>query len=233
MKIGGNWALIPIKAQAEAKSRLSGMLTPVQRRELQTAMLADLLQGLSESRLLDGVAIYAPEELAMPAGLGRPVIQFAQASHVRDLNAAVADGAGRLARLGAQFVAVLPGDLPLLEAADLDSALSLAASRTCRLVMPDRWKTGTNGLVFPSDAPPRFHYGSDSFTRHALDRCMNAAAHRTTVLELRSFFFDIDTPEDISQFLNERHGVRGAFTRGLIESLDCTSKIAKTWEMHI
>lgn len=230
MRIRGHWALVPLKAQGAAKSRLAGVLTPAQRAALQRAMLADLLQGLSHSRLLDGVAIYAPEAVAIAPDFGHPVIQLGQASHARDLNAAVADGAARLAGLGARSVAVLPGDLPLLEAADVDDILALVASRRCRVVVPDRWGTGTNGLVFPAEARPRFSYGPGSFARHAHGGGEDGFAEPALALGLPSFSCDIDTPEDIAAFLREQHGPRGLRTRSIVERFERTPELAAAEE---
>jgi len=49
------WAIIPVKEFDGAKHRLSGLLSPPQRRLLADTMLTDMLDAVAGSRLLAGV----------------------------------------------------------------------------------------------------------------------------------------------------------------------------------
>jgi 2-phospho-L-lactate/phosphoenolpyruvate guanylyltransferase len=49
------WAVIPVKEFNGAKHRLSGLLSPPERRHLAETMLTDMLDAVAGSRLLAGV----------------------------------------------------------------------------------------------------------------------------------------------------------------------------------
>lgn len=218
MTFEGYWALIPLKAAAEAKMRLAGLLDAAQRASLQQAMLEDLLEGLAGSRLLSGLALYGPEPVRGPCAANSGIVHLRQPANVRDLNGAVSDGVRQLVRGGARIIAVLPGDLPLVEGEELDCALSDVAARGHCAVIPDRWREGTNGLVFPAAAPLRFGFGLNSFQRHLGDSGEGLAWPREA-LELVSFAGDIDTAEDLAAFCRDQRGSRGRRTRAVIDAV--------------
>lgn len=215
MRISGNWALIPVKSAVEAKTRLAGKLCLQQRIRLQRAMLADLLEGLAACRLLSGIALYGPETRTAEEGTYLRVIHLRQPADVQGLNGAVSDGTQCLVEAGADVVAVLPGDLPLAEGEELDRVLSNVAQQRCCAVIPDRWRNGTNGLVFPAEAHLRFSFGPESFERHLSER----QACSSEALELTSFALDIDTTEDLIAFRQAQQWPRGRFTRAVIDGI--------------
>ena len=91
-------------------------------------------------------------------------------------------GIVRAKALGAECVALLPGDCPLLDPSEVDAALGrMETGRVA--VVPDRHGTGTNGLLMaPPDAiGPAF--GPGSCERH-LDR---AGARRAGARSARTF----------------------------------------------
>jgi 2-phospho-L-lactate guanylyltransferase len=97
--------------------------------------------------------------------------------------------------LDAQAVALLPGDCPLLDAADLGAALDRLAPGQVTVV-PDRHGTGTNALLMaPADAiGPAF--GEGSAERHR-DRAQRAG-YEVAIEPLDSLGLDLDTPEDLT-----------------------------------
>ncbi|MFI4954032.1 MAG: hypothetical protein ACHP7M_12915, partial [Burkholderiales bacterium] len=62
------WAVIPVKEFGGAKHRLSGLLSPPQRRLLAETMLTDMLDAVAGSRLLAGVMIVTLDPLATVLG---------------------------------------------------------------------------------------------------------------------------------------------------------------------
>jgi 2-phospho-L-lactate guanylyltransferase len=70
-------------------------------------------------------------------------------------------------------------------------------------IAPDRRGTGTNGLALhPPNAIP-FRFGADSFAAH--QEAAHAADLSVAVVQRRGLAFDLDTPDDLHEWL--RSGV--------------------------
>ena len=65
------WAVIPVKEFDGAKHRLSGLLSPPERRLLAETMLTDVLDAVAGSRLMAGVMIVTLDPHA--TGLGQKI----------------------------------------------------------------------------------------------------------------------------------------------------------------
>jgi 2-phospho-L-lactate guanylyltransferase len=91
--------------------------------------------------------------------------------------------------------ALLPGDCPLLDAAELDAAVARLPARGVAVV-PDRHGTGTNALLLaPPDAiEPAF--GEGSRARH--ERLARSAGVECRVEPLASLATDVDTAADLA-----------------------------------
>ena len=92
------WAVLPLKDFVSAKSRLSGVLSPVERRRLFHAMVEDVLSVLSDSDLIDGVLLVSDDPTAALLAehftvelLDEPPVSGSE-KHRQPLNAAVAAG---------------------------------------------------------------------------------------------------------------------------------------------
>src|SRR5690242_19494041 len=131
----GVWAVVVARVAHGAKSRLTPALDATQRRELALAMLGDVLTVCADARfLLSGVVAVVDDRAAR-----------AQAEHfgalvVDDLapgemNIAVRLGLDTVKRLGAKTAIVLPGDVPQITAADLETLLGAAADATRAVVV--------------------------------------------------------------------------------------------------
>jgi 2-phospho-L-lactate guanylyltransferase len=97
---------------------------------------------------------------------------------------------------GADCVALLPGDCPLLDPGELDASLrNVTPGSVC--VIPDRHGSGTNGLLLsPPDAiAPAF--GPDSRERHL--RSGAEAGWEAKVLEVPSLALDLDDGGDLAE----------------------------------
>src|ERR1039458_7071303 len=94
------WAVIPVKEFDGAKHRLSGLLSPPERRLLAETMLTDVIDAVAGSRLLAGVMIVTLDPRAMALGekIGaRIVTEGARDGHTGSVNAGrrVLAGEGR------------------------------------------------------------------------------------------------------------------------------------------
>jgi 2-phospho-L-lactate guanylyltransferase len=186
-------AIVPVKGLSVANGRLDGVLSQDERKRLAEALFLDLIVKLPRARSIDDLLIVtADESIARQAGwFGHKVLlQEADEGHSEAASAgaraALADGADR--------VAMLPVDCPMLEIDELDAHVG-RSPRTV-LIVPDRHGTGTNALVLtpPDIFTPAF--GPDSCARH-VSRA-RASGISFALEEIDSIAIDLDTPEDFS-----------------------------------
>jgi 2-phospho-L-lactate guanylyltransferase len=184
------WAIIPVKASPESKSRLAAVLDATERAALVDAMLARVLEAAAEARNVDRVALIGTPRIAPPEG----VDQFSEPGG--GLNAAVASAFDEAAAKGARRVVFIHGDLPLITARDLELLAAAPAGEIA--IAPDRHGTGTNALSLPLPEARGFSFafGPDSFALH------NAEAERLglRIEEIHSpgLAKDVDEPEDLA-----------------------------------
>ncbi len=194
-------AVVPVKRFGGAKSRLTVALAAEARRALAAAMVADSLEALRRARLVDAIVVVTGEaEVAELARLGGAIV-IDDPDDTSHSHAALL-GAAEAGRHGAEVVAMLPGDCPLLDPRELDAAIEALAPPEL-VVIPDRHGEGTNGLILsPPDliAPA---CGPGSCARHHARAAAAGADSRT--LKLRSLALDADTAEDL-ELIRERLG---------------------------
>ncbi len=189
---GGCWALVPVKTRGLCKSRLSDRLAAEARLSLVRSMLERCLGALRESRTIDRIAVVSPERDTIPSDI------LMLADPGGGLNAALE--AGRLALLeqGARELLVLPADLPLVTAGDIDTLVDLGRRGGFALAT-DAAGTGTNALYVAPPAPFRFQFGPGSRFLHmqeAVRLGLGAELLRTAGLEL-----DVDGPSDLGELI--------------------------------
>jgi len=92
----------------------------------------------------------------------------------------------------------VPGDIPLVTAAEIAQLLAAHGPAPAFTIAPSRDERGSNAvLCSPPDAVP-LRFGEDSFFPHL--RAAEARGIRPTVLRLPGIALDIDTPEDLAAF---------------------------------
>jgi 2-phospho-L-lactate guanylyltransferase len=186
-------AIVPVKGLSVANGRLDGTLSQEERNSLAEALFLDLIVKLPRSRSIDDVMVVtADKSIARQARWfgHKTLLQDADEGHSE---AAIA-GAGAAMSEGAQRVAMLPVDCPMLDTEELDAHIG-RSPRTV-LIVPDRHGTGTNALVL---APPDIFlpvFGPESCARH-VSRA-RAAGISFALERVESMAMDLDTPEDLS-----------------------------------
>jgi 2-phospho-L-lactate guanylyltransferase len=204
-------AIIPVKRFGEAKQRLLEALDRPQRAALVKAMLADVFAAVAACTRVERVIVVTGEGRAERIALAQARRVATPFEVLRDPtdrghSEAATLGIVRALSHGAECAALLPGDCPLLDPAELDGSLGrMSAGRVA--VVPDRHGTGTNALLLaPADAiGPAF--GEGSMARHR-DRA-GRAGHAVAIERLPSLALDLDTPDDLSALaaaLTERPG---------------------------
>lgn len=193
-------AIVPVKRFGAAKQRLLECLDRPGRAALVKAMLVDVLAATAAAQRIERTVVVTGEGRAERTALRHaqrtttPLEVFRDPEDKGHSRAATL-GIVRAKALGAECVALLPGDCPLLDPAELDAALErMHPGRVA--VVPDRHGTGTNALLLsPPDAiGPAF--GEGSRERHAAKA--KARGHEVAVEELPSLALDVDTPDDLA-----------------------------------
>lgn len=209
------WALVPVKAAFQTKMRLSGRLSMAERARLQWAMLQDVLDALERATRICRIAVVSHDARFLQMAQSRGMLAIGDEPQGGGLNAAVQCGTARLRAAGADLIVILPGDVPLLDAAEIDLAVDLALQEDIALVAPDRTREGTNALVFRPDRSPRFQYGHGSFRRHLEER----GAYRASAFPMRSIARDIDTPDDLAHLCRQHGGNAAPHTQVVLHDI--------------
>jgi 2-phospho-L-lactate guanylyltransferase len=176
--------LIPVKALAEAKLRLSERFHDQDRQRMARAMAHRVVSAAGAIPV--SVVCDDPEIAEWAAGVGANIITRPG----RGLNGAVNDAVAKLRTAGAQQVIVAHADLPF--AADL----GVVAGFPGVTLVPDRHGDGTNVCCVPADAGFVFHYGPGSFRAHVHEAAR--VGQRLRVLQHRRLGWDIDRPADMA-----------------------------------
>lgn len=191
--------VLPIKRFARAKTRVVETIGPPGRAAVLRAMLADVLVALDRSREVERVILVTGEGRAEKIAMERAKRSSTPLEVLRDPTDRGHSEAATLGIMlakshGAGCAALLPGDCPLVDPLELDTALAGLEEGTVA-VATDRHGTGTNGLFLaPADAiGPAF--GPGSRKRH-LDRA-SRAGYSAVDLDIPSLTLDLDTPDDL------------------------------------
>lgn len=183
---------MPLKLLADAKQRLSGVLTAQERQALVLAMAADVLAALTACDTFDRVLILSRNKEADELAERFGAAVFAEPA-AANLPGALSAGAALAAAAGAATVSMIPADVPAVTRAELQAA---ARSHCAVTIAPDAHCEGTNLLML---SPPQIIapiFDGRSFAPHlraAVQVCAPAQVLRSPGLAL-----DIDTPEDLA-----------------------------------
>ena len=195
---GGIWAVVPVKNTAIAKQRLAPALPQGQRQALALAMLEDVLSALARARGLARRLLVTidPEAIRLAARYGFDYIaDGAEAGHT----GAVTAVARRLTAEGVGAMLTLPGDIPLVTAAELARLVDAHRSAPSFTIAPSHDEMGSNAIILsPPDAVP-MRFGDDSFRPHLA--AARAAGIDPTTVHLPGVALDIDNPVDLAHFL--------------------------------
>ena len=186
-------AILPVKRFAGAKRRLGVAVTDSERHELIVAMLRDVLEAISNARMIELTIVVTgePEAERIAAAAGAETIADPPEA---DHSAAAVLGVEAALASGAECVALLPGDCPLLDPREIDRVLT-GVPGSYVTIIPDRHGSGTNGLVLAPPDAIRPAFGEGSRERHV--GLARAAGIPHSVEPVESLALDLDTPGDI------------------------------------
>ncbi len=187
--------LVPVKNLSQAKQRLASVLRQPVRTELAQAMLLDVFEMLDRWAGRPAVSIVTSDPFALEFARHFRFDIIADPTN-RSESEAIEEATRICQAKGIDNTLVIPGDIPLVQAGELQQVLAAAPAEGTVLV-PSRDGRGTNAAFRnpPGLFPLRF--GNDSFKPHL------AAARATekpcVVLSLPGIALDIDTPGDLRQ----------------------------------
>ncbi|HTW63387.1 MAG TPA: 2-phospho-L-lactate guanylyltransferase [Bryobacteraceae bacterium] len=190
-------AILPVKSPQNAKQRLKNFLTVEQRETLARILYKQTLAALCNAEHIDQVVVATSDPEVADHARSSGVMVFEESEQVS--HSVSADAACMRAReMGATTAILVPIDVPTVTAADF-SELAAAAARPGLVVVPSSDGTGTNALVRTPPDCIESRFGPGSFRAHC-DQAISKGVN-LDVLRLPGLMFDIDTPEDVAEFL--------------------------------
>jgi 2-phospho-L-lactate guanylyltransferase len=190
------WAIIPVKETHAAKQRLAPVLSAPLRQGLALAMLEDVLEAVTAVHLGGAILVTVdPQATALAGRYGAQTIaDCAYDGHT----GAVSAGARHLISQGHRTLLTLPGDLPLITAAEIEKLIAAHGPAPAFTISPAHDDQGSNAILMspPNAVPLRF--GEDSFFPHLA--AARAGGIEPCVVRLPGIAFDIDNPQDLDHF---------------------------------
>jgi 2-phospho-L-lactate guanylyltransferase len=214
------WAVIPVRLAAPPKRRLAPAFTLAQRRELQQAMAADVLDAVSRVRELAGILIVTdtPDLRSLADRHGAELLVETRCGEA-DLDAALRQAAAHLIAKNVRSMLVVNGDLPALAPAEVRVLLAAHEpnpSGAGATLAGDRHGHGTNCLLCTPPDLVAFQYGPGSRARHVAAAARQGVA--ACVVEVRGAALDVDTVEDLAH-LESSGAPIGAHTARFLRTL--------------
>lgn len=205
------WAIIPVKHLSKAKSSLTTALALAQRRELVLCMLADVLDAVCNLRSIAGTIVVSPDE---------EVLRFARANDIigivepgAELNKALKLAIEHAITRGASSTLVLPSDIPLLKAVDVENIIAMASSPQDVVIAPSK-DNGTNALFLRPPNVMSLRFGGESFPAHLAEA--RRVGVRPRIYRSINVITDVDDTADMLSV--EVHGL-GTRTQDFLRSL--------------
>jgi 2-phospho-L-lactate guanylyltransferase len=189
--------LVPVKNLENAKERLAPVLSRAERRNLAEAMLQDVLEAVAgvNQRTRVGVVTSDPFAAALARRHGFTIIPDPANLSESD---AIAHATEHCITGGEDSTLVIPGDIPLLQPADVEQVLAAAPAQGTVLV--PGWDGRGSNAVFrrPANLFP-LRFGNDSFPPHL--RAAQSTGQPCIVLRLPRIGLDVDNPAELAQLL--------------------------------
>jgi 2-phospho-L-lactate guanylyltransferase len=190
--------LVPVKNSSSAKQRLAAVLDQPSRTRLAQAMLHDVLSTLYNWSNRPPVAVVTSDPYAVELA-GKYEFEIIPDPDNPGETGAIEMATRLCVERGVKETLVIPADIPLIQAWELEEILKHAPSEGSVLI-PAADGRGTNAAFRrPANLFP-LKFGNDSFKPH------HAAAQATgkscVVLKLPGIAIDVDNPADLQQLIS-------------------------------
>jgi 2-phospho-L-lactate guanylyltransferase len=163
-------------------------------------MLVNTLGILGEVSEIDRTLVVSRDSRALAIARDLQARTLSE-SGIPDLNGALERATTVAQGYGVSAVLILPADLPLITAEDVQKIIAGSNDPPVVVIAPDRHQQGTNALL---SAPPgliQYDFGPNSFSRH-LELAKRSGA-RVEICDLPALGLDLDNPEDLELLESE------------------------------
>lgn len=189
------FALVPVRAPADAKRRLAPLLAAEERAALARAMLEDVLECLARAPSVEGIAVVTDDVDAARTASDFGALALPDAPE-GGLNASLENAAAwARASRPERALLVLPADVP----GALPEDIAALAGEDADIVLAPARDGGTNGLLLRPGAKIPFAFGPGSRARH--EESARAGGHSLALVERPGLALDLDRPEDVALYL--------------------------------
>lgn len=218
-------ALVPLKDLVEAKSRLSGLLSPAQRRALAQAMVEDVLCVLADHPDIASVTLVSDDPSAQMLATKYGSRHWLESAlGCRGLNPVLDKSCELLLRENDHAIVVLHADLPCLTAADISEVLDTLDRQGGLVLGCDRHQKGTNLLAFDVASKVEFSFGAGSCAAHLASA--DARGIQVCRVHRPGIALDIDEPRDLALLLQHIESGLGGHCSQLFFGTALGSRIA-------
>jgi 2-phospho-L-lactate guanylyltransferase len=187
--------LIPVKNLATAKQRLASLLSQPVRTELAQAMLLDVLEALAAWANRPEISIVTSDPFALDLARNFDFEVISDNANRSETDAI--EMATRICELrGVDYTLVIPADIPLIQAWELEKILEIAPEQGTVLA-PAADGRGTNAALRRPAALFPLRFGNDSFKPHLA--AARATGNPCYTLPLPGIALDVDNPSDLRQ----------------------------------
>jgi 2-phospho-L-lactate guanylyltransferase len=189
-------AIVPVKTFSKAKTRLN--LSYEKTEDLCKMMLDEVLQTISQSSVIEEIAVVSKDESALKIGKKFNVVEIYDENE-DGVNNAVSIADKYFLDKGFDATIVFPQDIPLMQTEDIQMLYDFHMSKRCVLVVPSRKFDGTNALFRSPVDVMEPHYDEDSYKIHL--NIANNKSSKTALVLIRRIMLDVDEPSDLQIIL--------------------------------
>mgnify|MGYP001011982165 CR=1 FL=1 len=199
------WAIIPVKPLKRGKSRLSSILSEIERTTLNQSMLVNTLKTLKSISEIDTVLVVSRDPAALAIARewdARTVLEDGNP----ELNTAIRRAVAVAKAYYVSKILILPADLPLVKAENIKEFIGRATKSPEIIIAPDRRRDGTNALYLDPADLIDFYYGTGSFTKHI--EAGKKIGAPIQIVESEEFGLDLDLPEDLEMLTEVENRIK-------------------------
>ena len=191
-------AVIPVKSLHSAKSRLSPFLTLQQRKNLALLLLNATIKTVKASRFVSDIIVVSSDNIIENLSFKNSLKFIKDADNGVNNAVILADRYCIENEIDANIV--IPNDIPFLSFRSIDQICIISEKYSqCVIICPSKRFDGTNILLRKPPGVIKTFYDNDSYANHLKEaKKLNIPIESLDYANLR---FDIDTKEDLIEFL--------------------------------